>query len=114
MRENPTCFSLREATEEILARQTFIPSRLLEERMGETCMCTGAALLYAAHLVSGDPTDVASFFADLAAETEESFVERRALAYDLDPTKVRQVIITSKGLREIDRPAAVSNLLQEF
>jgi hypothetical protein len=96
-----------EAALKLLGQQTVIPSHLLEERMGEVCMCTGAAVLFAAHIVRGGRHSVTDFFADLGTETEDDFVETRARMNGLDPNLVRSVIVVSKALTECDRPRAV-------
>jgi hypothetical protein len=98
----------------LLAKQPFIPSRLLEERGGEACMCTGGAVLMAAHLAHGGKYNLTEFFSDLTTETEEDFVEKRSLLYGLDPIKVRTVIINSKAVSESDRPKAVAEFLRGF
>jgi hypothetical protein len=105
---------VRELALGLLKRQTFIPSRLLEERLGEPCMCTGASVLFAAYLLRGGDCDTSDFFADLAAETDDDFVERQARQYGLDPIAVRSVIINSKAIEECDRPEAVGSLLRAF
>ena len=96
----------------LLKSQPFIPARLLEHRVGENCMCVGAAVLYAAHLTRGGSSDITEFFADLAVETEDSFIEKRARLYGLDPIVVRRVIIVSKAIEECRRPSAVAEILR--
>jgi hypothetical protein len=98
----------------LLTRQTFIPSCLVEERGGEACMCTGAAVLFAAHLVRGGERNIIDFFSVLATETEEDFVEKRSRLCGLDPIAVRGVIIVSKAIKECDRPGAVAEFLRAF
>lgn len=99
---------------DLLRRQTFIPALLLETRGSEAGMCTGAAVLFAAHLVRGGQHDITGFFADLATEPDDDFVETRARLYGLDPVAVRNVIINSKALYEDDRARAVPNILSRF
>jgi hypothetical protein len=96
----------------LLQAQAFIPSRLLEVRNGEACMCTGAAMLFAAHLIQGGKDDVIEFFADLTSDTEEDFVKARAKRSGLDPDIVREVIINSKAAAEPDRQALVPSILE--
>jgi hypothetical protein len=96
----------------LLERQSFIPSRLLENRVGENCMCVGAAVLYAAHLSRGGRSEIAEFFADLAVENEDSFIEKRARICGLDPIVVRRVVIVSKAIEECRRPSAVEEILR--
>jgi hypothetical protein len=98
----------------LLKRQTFIPSSLLEERFGELCMCTGASVLFAAHLIRGGECSITDFFSDVVTETDVDFVEKRARQYGLDPSEIRSVIINSKAIEECDRPKAARRLLHAF
>ena len=92
---------------DLINKQPFIPSQLLEVRNGATCMCTGAAILFAAHLAQRGERTVPEFFTQLSTESDDDFVEEKARTYCLDPSAVRAVIINTKAIQECDRPTAI-------
>lgn len=96
---------------DMLSRQSFIPGQLIEERSGETCVCTGAAMLYCAHRQTYGDRTIQEFFSSRAIVGDQSFVFGECQKYGLDANVVWDIIIVSKSLCEKDRPNAVAGVI---
>jgi hypothetical protein len=95
----------------MLKSQSFIPGQLLEERNGELCMCTGAALLYGVHQIRHGNKTTEEFFADRAFMSEDDFVIRECERYALNAETVFDIIISTKALKEAARPSAIAEIV---
>jgi hypothetical protein len=96
---------------DMLSRQSFIPGQLIEERHGEVCVCTGAAMLYGAHQRAHGGCAIQEFFAACSTMGDQQFVSRECKRYGLDVNVVWDIIIVSKGFREECRPSAVADIV---